>query len=135
MWTRVGLRNHVLWGLDLPMGRGNFEGGNGRPVTKYMDYRHVRLRCGLLSNYFDHLLLLLLLPTGYSRWSTAGIDFTQRSIIRFFATQGETLHLSIHFILTGAGWSMEPQQLLNFMKFVKIIPQMSVSFERFLRNF
>jgi len=31
--TRVGPRNHVLDGApDLHMGRGNLEGGNGRPL-------------------------------------------------------------------------------------------------------
>jgi len=36
--TRVGPGNHVLdGGPDLPMGRGNFEGGKRRPVVKYRD--------------------------------------------------------------------------------------------------
>jgi len=36
--TRVGPGNHVLdGGPDPPMGRGNFEGGKGRPIVKYRD--------------------------------------------------------------------------------------------------
>jgi len=36
--TRVGPRNHVLdGGPDPPMGRGNFDGGEGRPIVKYRD--------------------------------------------------------------------------------------------------
>ena len=36
--TRVGPRNHVLDGAQIPpVRRGNFEGRNGRPVVKYMD--------------------------------------------------------------------------------------------------
>ena len=27
----------VRWGPDIPMGRGNFEGGKGRPTVKYRD--------------------------------------------------------------------------------------------------
>ena len=34
--TRVGLQNDVLdGGSDPPMGRGNFQGGKGRPIVKY----------------------------------------------------------------------------------------------------
>jgi len=34
--TRLGLGNHVLdGGPDPPMGRGNIEGGKGRPIVKY----------------------------------------------------------------------------------------------------
>ena len=56
LWTQVGPRNHVLNGVQIPMGRGNFEGRKGRPIVKYREYCHVRRRCGLLSNYFHHLL-------------------------------------------------------------------------------
>jgi len=38
--TRVGTGNHVLDGspcIRSPMGRGNFEGGKGRPIVKYRD--------------------------------------------------------------------------------------------------
>jgi len=36
--TQVSPRNHVLdGGPDLPMGRGNFEGGKGRPIVKYRE--------------------------------------------------------------------------------------------------
>jgi len=36
--TRVDPWNHVLdGGPDIPMGRGNFEGGKGRPTVKYRD--------------------------------------------------------------------------------------------------
>jgi len=33
----VGPRNHVLLGVHIPMGRGNFKMGKGRPVVKYRD--------------------------------------------------------------------------------------------------
>jgi len=46
LWTRVGPRNHVLDGVQIPMGRDNT--------------LHVRRRCGLLSNYFDHLIQSIL---------------------------------------------------------------------------
>jgi len=57
--TRVGPENHVLdGGPDPPMGRGNFEGGKGRPIVKYRDtvrssvqkwlnQQRYRLLCGL----------------------------------------------------------------------------------------
>ena len=36
MCTRVGLRNHVLYGVQIPHLRGNYE-GEGRPIVKYRD--------------------------------------------------------------------------------------------------
>jgi len=57
--TRVSLGNHVLdKGSDLPIGRGNFERGKGRPIVKYRDSlksfvqkrlnrSRCRLSCGL----------------------------------------------------------------------------------------
>jgi len=36
LWARVGLRNHVLNGAQIPMGRGNF-GKKRRPIVKYRD--------------------------------------------------------------------------------------------------
>ena len=33
--TQVSRRNHVLDGVQIPMGSGNFDGGKGRPVVKY----------------------------------------------------------------------------------------------------
>jgi len=35
--TRVGSRKDVLDGVQIPMGMGNFEVGNGRPIVKYVD--------------------------------------------------------------------------------------------------
>jgi len=35
--TRVDPGNHVLDGVHIPMGRGNFEGGKGRPVVTDRD--------------------------------------------------------------------------------------------------
>ena len=32
--TRVGPGNHVLDGVQIPMGRGNSEAGKGRPIPK-----------------------------------------------------------------------------------------------------
>ena len=41
LWARMGPRNHVLdGGADPSMGRGNFEGGKGRPDVKYMNSGH-----------------------------------------------------------------------------------------------
>jgi len=34
--TRVGPRNHVLDGVQVPHGRGNFD-GKGRPIVKYRE--------------------------------------------------------------------------------------------------
>jgi len=53
--TWVGPWNHVLDGGSVPpMGRGNFEGGKGRPIVKYRDTLRSsvqkplnRLRCHL----------------------------------------------------------------------------------------
>ena len=57
--TRLGLGNHVLdGGPDPPMGRGNIEGGKGRPIVKYRNTAIIcvkkkqnrsrcRLGCGL----------------------------------------------------------------------------------------
>jgi len=33
----VGQRNHVLDGVEIPMGMGNFEGQKGRPIVTYRD--------------------------------------------------------------------------------------------------
>ena len=33
----MGRRNHVLDGVQIPMGRGKFEGGKGRLIVKYRD--------------------------------------------------------------------------------------------------
>ena len=32
LWTPVGLRNHVLDGVEIPMQSGNFEGERGGPL-------------------------------------------------------------------------------------------------------
>ena len=38
LWTQVGTRNHVLHEGPHPlMGRGNSEGGKGRPIVKCRD--------------------------------------------------------------------------------------------------
>jgi len=34
---RVGPGNHVLDGVQIPMGKGNFEWRKGRPIVKYRD--------------------------------------------------------------------------------------------------
>ena len=58
-WTRVDPRKHVLdGGPASPWEGGNFAGRDG-PLQSIGTTVHVRRRCGLLSNYFDHLLLLL----------------------------------------------------------------------------
>ena len=49
VWTRVGPRKHVLGG-----------GAQWRNLANTIEPVDVRQRCGLLSNYFDHLLLLAL---------------------------------------------------------------------------
>ena len=36
LWAEIGPRNHVLDGVQIPMGRGNFE-GKRRPTVKYRD--------------------------------------------------------------------------------------------------
>jgi len=36
LWIRVNSRNHVLDGVQIPMGRGIFE-EEGRPIVKYRD--------------------------------------------------------------------------------------------------
>jgi len=35
--TWVGPGNHVLDGVQIPLGRGKFLGENGRPIVKYRD--------------------------------------------------------------------------------------------------
>jgi len=36
--TQVGPGNHVLDGVQIPLGRGSFEGrGKGHPIVKYRD--------------------------------------------------------------------------------------------------
>jgi len=40
--TRVGPRNHALHGVQIPMGRGNFEEEKRRPIVKY---RHTTVIC------------------------------------------------------------------------------------------
>ena len=34
---RAGPGNHALDGVQIPHGRGNFEGGKGRPIVKYRE--------------------------------------------------------------------------------------------------
>ena len=36
LWTRMGSKNHVYMGVQIPMVRGNFEERKGRPVVKNM---------------------------------------------------------------------------------------------------
>ena len=48
IWTRVGPRKHVLGGVTLA------------PPGEYQWTVHVQRRCGLLSNYCDHLLQCIL---------------------------------------------------------------------------
>ena len=56
--TRVGPGNHVLdVGPDPPWEEAILR-TEGRPIAKYMNTVYVRRRCGLLSNYFDQLLLV-----------------------------------------------------------------------------
>jgi len=57
IWTGLRPRNHVLDGDPDPRGKGHFWGWKGSIGNTV----HVRRRCGLLSNYFDQLLLLSLL--------------------------------------------------------------------------
>ena len=46
LWARMGPRNHVLdGGADPSMGRGNYEGGKGRAVVKYMNSGHSAMSC------------------------------------------------------------------------------------------
>ena len=58
LWSQVGPRIHVLDGIQIPMGRDNFERGRDAPIVKYRDYRLcVAAMQPLLSKfYFDHLL-------------------------------------------------------------------------------
>jgi len=35
--TRVGPENHLLDGVQIPMGRGNFQGGKEPPIVKYRE--------------------------------------------------------------------------------------------------
>jgi len=37
LWARVGPRNHVLDGVHMPHGKGQFLGGRGQPIVKYRD--------------------------------------------------------------------------------------------------
>ena len=37
LWTRVGPRNDVLDGVQIPMQTSNFEGIKGWPIVKYRD--------------------------------------------------------------------------------------------------
>ena len=57
--TRVGLRNHILHGVQIPMEKGKFWGGMGRPFTPLYSIG-IPSMCGgyvgLLSNCFGHLL-------------------------------------------------------------------------------
>jgi len=43
-------------GVQIRMGRGNFEGERDGPLKSIGNTVRVWQRCGLLSNYFDHLL-------------------------------------------------------------------------------
>ena len=53
LWTGVGQRHHVLDEGPDPPGEGGILRGKRQPIVKYTV--HVRWRCILLSNYFDHL--------------------------------------------------------------------------------
>jgi len=54
-WTRVGPRNHVFDGSPDPPIGGAILRGKERLIVNYREYRPRVGRCGLLSNYFDHL--------------------------------------------------------------------------------
>jgi len=57
LWTRAGPRNHALDdGPDPPVVSGNYEGGRAAHCKGCIATVHVQWQCGLLSNYFDHLL-------------------------------------------------------------------------------
>ena len=42
--TRVGARNHVLHGVQIPHGKGNFEGKTA-PIAKHKDFLPCRVLC------------------------------------------------------------------------------------------
>ena len=74
--TRVGPRNHVLdGGPDSPMGKSNYEGERGGPLQSIANTVHVRWRCGLLSNYFDHLLRYV-----FTAWYKGGVRSGCRAV-------------------------------------------------------
>jgi len=37
LWTLVGPRNRILYGIQIPMQRGNFKVEEGQPTVKYRD--------------------------------------------------------------------------------------------------
>ena len=59
MWTRVGSRKHVLGGEQLST--------LSAPV-EYNWTIHVRRRCSLISNYFNHLLKMKMVR--YTQWTS-----------------------------------------------------------------
>jgi len=82
LWNRVGWRKHATWGhigatwrirlSRLSCGLGWAEGsmlrgGTLAPPGEYDWAVRVRQRCGPMSNYFDQLLLLLLMTVSISR--------------------------------------------------------------------
>ena len=62
----MGTHNHALDGVGIPLGEGAvLEGANmGMPAHGQFTKGHGTLgrRCGLLSNYFDLLLIVLSVP-------------------------------------------------------------------------
>jgi len=38
LWTWFGPRNQFRW-VQIPHGKGHFQGGKRQPIVKYMDYR------------------------------------------------------------------------------------------------
>jgi len=60
MWTLVGQRNHVSDGVQILPWEWAVLEERGGPLQSIGTTVHVRWQCGLLSNYFDQLLLLAL---------------------------------------------------------------------------
>jgi len=71
--TRVGPRNHILdGGPDVPTGRGNFEGGKGRPIVNYRD----TLR-SYVQKRLDRSICRLDCGLGWAKGSTSSIVFAR----------------------------------------------------------
>jgi len=58
LWTQVGLRNHVLDGVQIPMGRAMLRGAGAAHHKVQRLLSACSGNTAFLSNYSDHLLLI-----------------------------------------------------------------------------
>jgi len=71
LWARMGPRNHVLYGVHIPHGKGQFW-GKGAPIVKYRDFMPWAVQKRL-----NQLIIRLGCGLGLAKGSTNSVVFTR----------------------------------------------------------